>query len=108
MASQHLVLRGPQIGEKKEDDAGDASHGEHHVPPQLLPNDLVRLPGRVDLGKYRENEGGDGVLTLTKEKAVASPDLLSTSSTALLAGTCSSGPSNGRYSIENLRGFLRS
>ena len=48
---------------------------------------------------------GEGVLTLTKEKAVDSPDLLSTFSTSLLAGTCSSGPSNGRYSIENLRGF---
>ena len=54
-----LRLKRPQIGEKKEDDAGDASHGEHHVPPQLLPNDLVRLPGRVDLGKYRENQVGE-------------------------------------------------
>ena len=43
---------------------------------------------------------------MTKEKAVESPDLLSTFSTSLLAGTCSSGPSNGRYSIENLRGFF--
>ena len=42
------------------------------------------------------------VTTLTKEKAVESPDCLSTFSTALLAGTCSSGPSNCRYSIENL------
>ena len=32
-----------------------------------------------------------------------SPDWLSTFSTALLAGTCSSGPSNCRYSIENLK-----
>ena len=38
-----------QVGQQDEGDDEDASHGEADVSPELKPNDLVRLPGCVDL-----------------------------------------------------------
>ena len=41
------------VGEEEEGDDGDGSDGEPDVPPELKADDLVRLPGRVDLAVNR-------------------------------------------------------
>ena len=44
-----------EAAEEKEGDDQDSEQGEPQVPPELASNDLVRLPGGVDLD---EAEGG--------------------------------------------------
>ena len=41
------------VGKEEEGDDGDGSDGEPDVPPKLKADDLVRLPGRVDLAVNR-------------------------------------------------------
>ena len=43
-----------EIPEEEEGDDGHTEEGEEEVPQQLLPDDLVRLPGRVDLAVTEE------------------------------------------------------
>ena len=38
-----------EVGEEEEGDDGDGSNCKSNVPPQLKPDDLIGLPGRVDL-----------------------------------------------------------
>ena len=41
------------VGEEEEGDDGDGSDCQSDVPPELKADDLVRLPGRVDLAVNR-------------------------------------------------------
>ena len=47
--------RDPHVGEEDEDDGEDGRQGQPDVPQQFVADDLVRLPGGVDLD---EAEGG--------------------------------------------------
>ena len=87
----------PEVCKEKENNGSNASHCKQNVPPQFLADDLICLPSSIDLCQKKTiiiNSKQMSGPTLTKENAVESPDWLSTFSTALLAGTCSSGPPN--------------
>jgi len=43
-----------EVPEEEEGDDGHTEEGEQEVPQELLPDDLVRLPGRVDLAVTEE------------------------------------------------------
>ena len=49
----HDINADLKVGEKEEGDDEDAGHGKANVPPELKADDLVRLPGRVDLAVNR-------------------------------------------------------